>query len=305
MASNIFARYIWLIDTIRHNKSMSYKQINEKWKNSDLSYGDDLPKRTFHNHIQAIEEIFDVNIQCDRKHGNKYYISYIDYLEKDGLRSCLINSYATLNQLHANEKLVSKIQFEYIPSGEHFLSQILEAIRKSNVVYITYKGFGKKQANSFDIEPYFLKVFHCRWYVIARSPNYDKVFIYCLDRIQDLKIQNTSFTLPKNFNIDDYFNGCFGIIINEDIPIEKVVVKTYGSASDYVLSLPIHSSQKEIARDEDSITFEYTIRPTFDFFQVILSQLDQIEVIKPLWVREEIINIAKNILKRYENKKDE
>ena len=67
MPANRFGRYVWLIDTLRHYGHLSYKEINEKWQKSGLSYGegDELPLRTFHNHRKAILDIFNVVIELD------------------------------------------------------------------------------------------------------------------------------------------------------------------------------------------------------------------------------------------------
>ncbi len=130
MAANIFGRYVWLIDTIRRHNRITYEEINNLWINSGLSYGegDELPLRTFHNHRKAIKDIFDVYIECDIKGGYNYYIDNIESLENDGLRTWLIDSYATLNQVHADEKLQNRIKFDYIPSGNQFLTTIVEAM---------------------------------------------------------------------------------------------------------------------------------------------------------------------------------
>lgn len=66
--------------------------------------------------------------------------------------------------------------------------------------------------------------------------------------------------------------------------------------------LPIHHSQKEIDSDDETTTFEYRLRPTFDFYQQLLAQADQIEVIEPKHVRQEMKRFAENLLSYY--KKD-
>jgi len=131
MAANIFGRYVWLIDTIRRHKRLTFEEINSLWKQSGLSYGDndDLPLRTFHNHRKAIADIFDVDIDCDVKDGYRYYINDPEQLEDDGLRSWLIDSYSVLNQIQADKKLQGRIIFEDIPSGHEWLTTITQAMR--------------------------------------------------------------------------------------------------------------------------------------------------------------------------------
>ena len=69
-------------------------------------------------------------------------------------------------------------------------------------------------------------------------------------------------------------------------------------------TLPIHESQREIASDDESITFEMNVRPTYDFFQVLFQQTDQIEVIEPQWVKDEMCQMAESILSYYKKQND-
>lgn len=214
---------------------------------SGLSYGDgdELPLRTFHNHRKAIRDIFDIHINCDTKHGYRYCIDEPERLESDRLRNWLIDSYATLNQIQADKKLEGKIIFEDIPSGHLWLTAITDAMRRNKVLYITHQGFGKPEPNSFEIEPYYLKVVNRRWYVIARSPYYSErnkakgnkpevvYLVYALDRITQIEETDKSFHLNKDFDVDEYFVGCCGVITS-DVAIERVVILAYNGFADYL-----------------------------------------------------------------------
>jgi len=320
MASNIFGRYVWLIDTIRRHKRLTFEEINRLWVRSGLSYGegDDLPLRTFHNHRKAIADIFGVYIECDIKDGYRYYIDDPDALEGDGLRSWLIDSYSVLNQVQADKKLEGRILYEDIPSGHEWLTTITEAMRENKILYITHQGFGKPEPSSFDIEPYFLKVINRRWYVLARSPYYsdrnkkqnkedggdrpeDVYLLYALERVHNVETTDKTFKLKKNFNIKKYFEGCYGIITDKRTPIEKIVLKAWYPHCAYMESLPLHESQKVIARDDESITFELHVRPTFDFYQALLFQTDMMEVLEPKSVRKEMKRFAENMFNHYKN----
>lgn len=300
--SNLFGRYVWLIDTIRSHGRITYNEINELWQQSGLGYGEELPWRTFMHHKKAIMEIFDINIECDKKDGYKYYLEDAEALGSDRLRTWLIDSYATLNQVQADKRLEGRIQFEEIPSGNRFLTRILEAMRRNSVLWITHQGFGRDHASSFKVEPYFVKVYNRRWYLIGRTPTYDQVRIYALDRMQELEILDETFSMPKDFDIHQFFEGCVGIIADKSTDIEEVVIRAYGPARNYLSTLPIHNSQQEIACDEETTTYQYHVRPNFEFLQALLGQADQIEVLKPEGVKEQMKEVARNILGYYGEK---
>ena len=84
MAKDLFNRYIWLVDTIYRAGKITFEEINERWKRNAMSRGEDLPVRTFHNHRAAIEELFDINIECDKRGGYRYYIENADDMEQGG-----------------------------------------------------------------------------------------------------------------------------------------------------------------------------------------------------------------------------
>lgn len=311
MAANIFGRYVWLIDTLRRYKRLTFKEICSLWQESGLSYGEELPLRTFHRHQDAIKDIFDVYIECDKKDGYRYYIDEPERLESNNLYNWLISSYSTLNQIKADSKLENRIIFENIPSGQTWLTHIAEAMRNNRVLSITYHGFGKSESTTFDIEPYCLKVAHRRWYVLARSPYYSErnkekgikpydVFrIYALDRIMDIQDTDKTFEMNKDFDATKYFEGCCGVITSDE-PLQRIVVRAYDNFVDYLRTLPLHESQRELSSDEESTLFEYHLKPTFDFYQLILAQANQLEIIEPEAVREEMRGLALHILKFYD-----
>ena len=315
MAANLFGRYVWLMDILRRYKRLTFQEINELWQESGLGYGEELPLKTFHNHKKAIKDIFDAYIECDRKDGYRYYIDEPERIEGNNLRSWLISSYATLNQIQADNKLEDRIIFEEIPSGQTWLTCIADAMRRNHVLSITHQGFGKPEPSTFDIEPYFLKVVKRRWYVVARSPYYsernkeqgvkpsDVYLVYALDRISDIQDTGRTFKMKKNFDVHSYFEGCCGIITSNESS-QKIVLRAYNGFADYLRTLPLHESQREIGSDDESTLFEYHLKPTFDFYQLVLAQGDQVEVLEPESVRDEMRNFAQNILDFYTEKKE-
>ena len=80
MISKTFNRYIWLLNTLLQHKQLSYEEINVLWKECRLGDGAPLPLRTFHQHKNAVEELFGIKIKCNPSNAYKYYISPPDTL---------------------------------------------------------------------------------------------------------------------------------------------------------------------------------------------------------------------------------
>lgn len=246
MGKELFSRYVWLLETIHRAGKITFEEINARWLRSELSGGETLSLRTFHHHRDAIEELFDINIECIKRGGYCYYIEDTEELEKGCVRKWLLNSFAVDNLIVESRKLKSRILLEEVPSGKRYLIPLIEAMRDGMIVEVDYQSFRQQVPANFEIEPYCLKLFRQRWYVVARSPHYNRVMIYSLDRILDLEVSEKTFYYPEEFNPQSYFDACFGIVADDDIGIETVQLKVYAPQDKYFDALPLHHSQRTV-----------------------------------------------------------
>jgi ribosomal protein L21E len=294
MANNIFNRYIWLVDTIYRAGKITFDEINRKWMRTDWSEGKDLPLRTFHNHRTAIEDLFDLNIECDNHDGHTYYIENKEDIKNGSLRAWLLNTFTVNNLINESHSLKRRILFEEIPSGQRFLTTIIEAMRDNLCIEISYQAFWFDTPFLLEIEPYCLKIFKQRWYVIGKNRSLKEIRRYSLDRIQEIKTTNKIFKMPKTFEAETHFENSFGIVVDPKIQACVVKIKVFGNRRKYLQTLPLHHSQEEIESGLEYSVFQYYIAPTPDFKQELLSCGDEIEVLSPVSFRNEI---AETIMK--------
>lgn len=303
MATNQINKYVWLVDTIHRAKRISFEDINRRWLNNDMSDGLEIPKRTFHKWRIAIEEMFGLVIENENCGEYRYYILNDDEISRGGLRTWLVNTVAVSNLIANNQSIKDRILLEDIPSGRTYLPTILEALKENRILHITYQSYWKSEANDFDVEPYCVKLFRQRWYLVARSTYYDKVMIYAVDRMDDVHKTPKTFEYPKDFSPEEFFYGCFGVIADDRTKIEKVELQVTAGQANYLRSLPLHQSQTESYRGDEYSIFEYQIRPTFDFQIEILSHIPDIEVLSPIWLRQEIAGKIGYMNKKYNSGK--
>ena len=299
MGKELFSRYVWLLETIHRAGKITFEEINARWLRSELSGGETLSLRTFHHHRDAIEELFDINIECIKRGGYCYYIEDTEELEKGCVRKWLLNSFAVDNLIVESRKLKSRILLEEVPSGKRYLIPLIEAMRDGMIVEVDYQSFRQQVPANFEIAPYCLKLFRQRWYVVARSPHYNRVMIYSLDRILDLEVSEKTFYYPEEFNPQSYFDACFGIVADDDIGIETVQLKVYAPQDKYFDALPLHHSQRTVEVTEGHTVYEYRIRPTYDFVQELLSHGADVEVLQPSLLRSRLGDIAKEMVALY------
>ena len=296
---NYFNRYVWLIDVISRYGHITKRDIDGLWSCSSLNerHEKEIPERTFHNHREAIRGIFGIEIAFDR--GLGYYIDNPEELDGEGIRSWLLESMSLSNILRESADMRSRILFEKVPSSSKWLSVIVNAMRDSKALEMTYQSFKRTEPTTFETHPYCLKVFRQRWYMLARTIGKEELRIYSLDRIIDIKVLDKTLELPAGFDAADFFSDYFGIIIGHDVKPSIMEIKATAEQAKYLESLPLHPSQEAIEVTPDYSVFRYRLVPTFDLKQEILSRGATIEVISPEWFRKEIVDELQKSLLRY------
>lgn len=124
----LFECYIWLVNTISRGP-ITLAAINDKWAHSSVNdYKQDyLPESNFHRWRSTIEMLFDITIKCNS--NNEYYIAEMDNSRDADLHNRLLSIMGVNSLLKDSKNLRDKILFEPVPSGEKFLSPIIEALR--------------------------------------------------------------------------------------------------------------------------------------------------------------------------------
>ena len=299
---SLIRKYVWLIDTIYRAKKISFKEINEQWRRDvDMSRGEDLSVRTFKRWLNNIGDIFGLYVENEHCGDYRYSIENIEDITEGGLQSWLFNTFAVSNALTGCMGIKDRIQLEYVPSGELYLQPIIDAMKENRVINITYKSYWEDCQNNYDVQPLCLKLFRQRWYVVVHGNDGEDAYtwICALDRILSLQKTDKTFTMPKDWDVQAYFDGFIGVIRDEDYDKEIVKIKMNAKQANYLRDLKIHRSQQEAERNEEYSIFTYCLRPTFDFQQELLWNADKVEVLEPKWLRDEMADRIKKMLDLY------
>ena len=296
-------RNIWILSELYQNpKGLTYKEIVDRWERSTQNIqGTPLPKRTFAACLRAIEETFGISISSDARNGYRHRIVQREWLDKDRVKSWLLSAFAVNGLLQDCQGLHDRVMCEEVPSGNDVLLRLLEAMKENRIVEMTYKDYYDESPWQVELHPYLVRLFRQRWYVVGKVRNAD-VRRFSLDRILHLEITDQHFKLPHDFSATAYFEGAFGIIVEpEDYDVETIRLKAYdiNHRREYLRSLPLHHSQKEIDTKDNYSVFELRLAPTYDFIQAILAMGNEVEVLTPEYVREEIKLCIAEMHQRY------
>lgn len=294
----LFKEYIWLVNTIYQAGKISFAKINEKWLRTEMSGGVEIARTTFNRHKDAIEDIFGVIIDCDKKDGFKYYIANKSVLHEDTIQNWMLSSMTVHTAVQEGVSLQKRILLEEIPSGYKYLQPILEAMKSNHCISFTYQKYNDAETKSYpDAEPYCLKLYKQRWYLLTRINQQFRTF--SLDRIKSLAISAEIFQLDKGFDAEAYFHDYFGVYRDEKKPPQTVVIRASKEERQYLRDLPLHHSQKEINTTTDYSDFSYFLSPSDDFIGEILRKKNRLYVISPMELQDKILQIVKEMEKNY------
>lgn len=296
MAIDTLRRYIWLLDIIEKYGYIKFETIQEEWMRSTLNdYRENLPKRTFRNHITAIADQLGLYIQYQK--GRGYYLSNVEDIKTSQMKQWMISSLSMYNILAECQDMKDKILFEEIPSSQKYILDIIQAIRDRRAITYQYQSHFSSEPHEVMVEPYCLKLFKQRWYLLARVPEYDELRIYALERMSNLVQTSRKYKIPKDFNAEDYFYQYYGVNTSGNPQIVRI--KAIPLEAKYLRSLPLHLSQKEIRATPEYSIFSMYLSPTWDFKQELLSRADQIEVLEPDSLREWMSDMIQKMSEKY------
>ncbi len=118
------------------------------------------------------------------------------------------------------------------------------------------------------------------------SDHPDEVRVYSLDRILDMHLLDSTYSIPAKFDAKKYFHNSYGVFAVSQGTPEEVRVRVTPKAACYLRSLPLHHSQKETERTDAYSVFSFRLFPTLDFIQELRTHGAELEVLSPESLRE-------------------
>ena len=291
------ARYNLIIKKLRKQPA-DFEQISTYLSlESELQeYNFNVSKRTFQRDLDDIRSLYNIDIVYD--FSRKVY--FIDLEEQPELNERILEAFDTFNALNITDRLSNYIHFEKRrPQGTENLYGLLHAIKNKVQISFSYKKFWEDEMSQRTAEPYALKEFKNRWYLLANDLKDNKVKSFALDRLTELEITRKKFRLPIDFDINEHYKYCFGIISPNEHQPREVILSFDPFQGKYIKTLPLHASQVILKDNEEELLIKLTLFLTHDFLMEILSYGDNVKVIQPESLIEDLKTSYENALKLY------
>lgn len=291
------ARYNIIIKKLR-KRPATFAEIEEylALESEIQAYNFNISKRTFQRDRDDIRSLYNIDILFD--FSKKVY--YIDFDEQPEANERILEAFDTFNALNLTDRLSKHIHFEKRkPQGTEHLYGVLHAIKNQIQIKFVYQKFWEDELTERVVEPYALKEFKNRWYVLSKDVADDKIKSFALDRLRDLDILKKKFKLPDEFDVTEHYKYCFGIISPNGHQPEEVILSFDTFQGKYIKSLPLHDSQQILIDNEHELRIQLEVFITHDFFMELLSFGANLKVLKPQSLIDDLISNSRNILSLY------
>ena len=290
-------RYLLIVKKLRNSGTATFNEINDYLRREFelMDAPKDISIRTFQRDLNEIRSIFNIDIKCNN--SNQYYIVEE---ENSGFNNRMIEAFDIINSLNTGQQLARHMILEKrCPLGTEHLFGLLHAIRNLNIVRFTYQKFYEPDITLREVEPYALKEFKGRWYLLSKDKKDDHVKTFALDRIKELEITKKRYNYPKDLDPNDYFRNCFGVITSDDEDPAEIILSFKPLQGKYIKSFPLHESQRILEDNEEELRIALTLYVTHDFIMELLSYGENVKVIKPGSLIAELKAVYSEALNQY------
>lgn len=165
--------------------------------------------------------------------------------------------------------------------GLEHLDRLYQVIIRKESIAMTYQSFKARQANTFTFHPFLLKEFRNRWFVIGKRKASDEFQNLALDRIIDLEASQVPLIDTGDFDAEDYFRDVIGVSVSTGLTPEEILIYVTHKHAPYVMTKPLHHSQKLVDKDNYGITISLYVQHNFELEKEILAFGDGVKVIAP------------------------
>lgn len=291
-------RYLLIIEIIKKRHYPSFQDIKDYLSEHDFAIGD----RTIQRDIEEIRLEFGLAIEYARD-MNGYFIDYKNSIHVESFFRFL--EIVNTAELLTESLLESKETMQYISfdtgggfHGTENLRPLLGAIKEHRIITFEHYNYHSNKVNEYTLYPYLLKEFQNRWYVVGVVAKSDYLRTFGLDRMENLIVKPETFVWNKKLNPVEKFDQTIGLMYDNEA-VQDIILSFTNLQGKYVKSLPWHHSQSIIVDNEEELRIKLRIIPNYELIQLILKHGNQVKVLEPHWLVEEVVKNLQDTLRKY------
>ncbi|MCU4162981.1 helix-turn-helix transcriptional regulator [Carboxylicivirga caseinilyticus] len=233
----------------------------------------------------------DLNKLNDAVEILKQFQGFNHFKEMTGLIHKLENK---IHSEHSSSRPVMHIERNEDLKGLEHLNGLYKAVLNNQVIKIDYQSFKAKKANRIYFNPYLLKEYNNRWFLIGKMKKGDMIMNLALDRIHSFEVMDEiPFKEDPTFDPNTYYENVIGVTINSGLLPRIIKLFINNDNKPYILTKPLHWSQRVLEEKKEGIVVSIRVVPNFELERLILGFGPSIEVLSPPSLRKKIGKLVK------------
>jgi len=177
---------------------------------------------------------------------------------------------------------------EHLKGLDH-LDTLYQAILKKMVLKLKYQSFKAREPQFFNFHPFILKEFNNRWFLVGKKKRNGTIMTLALDRIISIDFDSKVDHIDEPFDGDAFYENTIGVTVMGEEHVQKVVLKVYHPHSPYILTKPLHHSQKLLKElGNGAILIELRVHHNFELERIILGFGEGMHVMEPPLLKRSI-----------------
>ena len=198
--------------------------------------------------------------------------------------------------LHLFGEYFSKFRIPFLVNFEELLSKLIErySLPESQVLK------NQTEETVREVEPYLLKEFNGRWYILLKDSTDNNIKTFGTDRIHNIEITKKKYSKQQDFNPKDYYKDCFGIFKSNELKPTEIILSFEPLQGKYIKTYPLHSSQEILIDSEKELQIRLFVYESPDLITELLSFGDKVKVLQPQSLIDTMIDKIKVMTKKYD-----
>ena len=310
-------------------KILTTLQSGEKYSPADLEKVLNVSRRTLFRDLKELQSI-GVPYRYDTKSGGysidpKFFLPPVDFNLAEALsllmlvhkvrnhlplpfrNSALLAGLKVENNLPAEVRnycqaslqktTIAPEQHAVIKSLDTIFNTIQKAIRKKNVLSLSYHSLYEQQVINTALHPYHLLYKKRSWYVIGFSGLYKTVRTFNLSRIKAVEAPGPCFTDGEDFDLYEYLGRAWALI--PEGRLYDIRLRFSPLVAHNVTEVQWHSTQQAQWNEDGSVTLSFRVDGLGEISWWVLGYGDQVQVLAPAALRKRILERAQGIIENH------
>lgn len=298
------SRYNLILQKLRTKPYASFEEIKEYIEGRlaalqliDDDLKTDFSLRTFQRDKKELWTLYGIQVEYSKKKKG-YFIA--DSITSEESLQRMMEAFDIFNSLTLAQDLKPFIHLEKRrPQGTENLYGLLHAIKNRLQIKFNYQKFWEEEVSKRLVEPYNLKEFKNRLYLIAKDSKDNNIKSFALDRLANLDIITQNYQYPDNYNINQSYRYCFGIISPNDKKPQDIILSFNPFQGKYIKTLPLHDTQLILFDNDEELRIKLKLFVTHDLIMELLSFGDNMKVIEPKSLADQIKHAHEKAYRQY------